>query len=87
MNSFSLQRFEATHPGILSPPPPYTPLCYIYYSYIFRRNDTNAEIALRKILTANNVTEERNLGTLAYKMKCKWEDQVKKGELRLRGGQ
>jgi hypothetical protein len=32
----------------------------------------NAEIALRKILTANNVTEQRDLGTLAYQMKCKW---------------
>jgi len=36
MNSFSLQRFEATHPGTLFPPD--TPLCYIYYSFIFRRN-------------------------------------------------
>jgi hypothetical protein len=42
----------------------------------------NEEIALRKILTAKNVTEQRNLGTLAYKIKCKWENQEKKVELR-----
>jgi len=39
----------------------------------------NAKIALRKILIANNVTEQKNSGTPAYQMKCKWEDQVKEG--------
>jgi hypothetical protein len=28
-----------------------------------------------------NVTEQRNLDTLAYKIKCKWENQEKKGDL------
>jgi hypothetical protein len=31
------------------------------------------EIAVRKLLTGNWVTELRNLGTSAYKIKCKWE--------------
>jgi len=43
------------------------------------------EIVFRKILTAKNATEQENLGTLAYKIKCKWENQVKKAELRLLG--
>jgi hypothetical protein len=29
----------------------------------------NEEIALSKIITAKNATEQRNLGTLAYKIK------------------
>jgi hypothetical protein len=41
-------------------------------------------MALRKILAANNITVQRNLGTLAYQKKYKWVDQVKEGELRLR---
>jgi hypothetical protein len=45
------------------------------------------EIAFRKICTVKNATEQRNLGTLAYKIKCKWENQVKKAELRLAGEQ
>ena len=39
----------------------------------------------RKILTAKNATDQENLGTLAYNIKCKWENQVKKAELRLLG--
>jgi len=31
------------------------------------------EIAFRKIRTVKNATEQRNLDTLAYKIKCKWE--------------
>ena len=31
----------------------------------------NEQIALRKIFTAKNVTEQRNVGTISYKMKCK----------------
>jgi hypothetical protein len=38
----------------------------------------NGAIGLRKILTGNKVKELRNLSTLAYKIKCKWENQVKK---------
>jgi hypothetical protein len=37
--------------------------------------------------TVKNATEQRNLGALAYKIKCKWENQVKKAELRLAGEQ
>lgn len=33
--------------------------------------------------TAINDTEQRHLGTLAYKIKCKWENQVKKAGLRV----
>jgi hypothetical protein len=45
----------------------------------------NEAIALRKILTGNRFKELRNLGTLAYKIKCKWENQVKKAALRVGG--
>jgi hypothetical protein len=45
----------------------------------------NEELALRQLLTGNKVTELRNLGTLAYKIKCEWENQLKKTELRLEG--
>jgi hypothetical protein len=41
----------------------------------------NKEMALRKTLTAKNSTEQRYLGTLAYKIKCKWENQVNKAEV------
>jgi hypothetical protein len=36
------------------------------------------EITLRKILADKNTTYQRNLGTLAEKIKCKWENQAKK---------
>jgi len=36
------------------------------------------EIALRKVLTSYKVTGLRKLGTLAYKIKCKREKQLKK---------
>ena len=36
----------------------------------------NEEIALRTLLTGNKVTELRNLGTYAYKIKCKWENRT-----------
>ena len=42
---------------------------------------------IMKILTRKNVKELRNLGTLAYKIKCKWENQVKKAVLRFGGGE
>jgi hypothetical protein len=45
---------------------------------------TNKETALRKTLTIKTVNEQRHLGTVSYKIKCKWKNQVKKGELRLR---
>jgi hypothetical protein len=38
----------------------------------------NEEVALRKTVTVNRVTEQENLDSLAYKIKCKWENQVKK---------
>jgi hypothetical protein len=34
----------------------------------------NEERAFRKLLAGKKVTELRNLGTLAYKIKCKWEN-------------
>jgi hypothetical protein len=34
-------------------------------------------------LTVKNAAEQRTLGTLACQIKCKWENQVKKGDLRL----
>ena len=43
----------------------------------------NKEMTLRKILTAKNSTEHRYLRNLAYKIKCKWENQVNKAELSL----
>jgi hypothetical protein len=36
--------------------------------------------------TAKNTTEQRNLGTLAYKMKYKWGNQTNKGEMKLGRG-
>jgi hypothetical protein len=41
----------------------------------------------QEILTINKITEQRNLGTLAYKIKCEWETQMKKSELRFEGQQ
>jgi hypothetical protein len=49
------------------------------------RNSDPLSTVLRplwKILIVKNATKQRNLGTLTYKMKCKWENQGKK-ELRL----
>ena len=34
--------------------------------------------------SAKTAAEQRKLGTFAYQIKCKWENQVKKGDLRLR---
>jgi hypothetical protein len=46
------------------------------------------EIALRKILTLKIFTQQIhvNVGTLAYKIKCKRENEVKKAELMLGKG-
>jgi hypothetical protein len=41
--------------------------------------------ALRSILTVKNAIKQSKLGTLAYKIKCKWGNEAKKKELRLRG--
>jgi len=38
----------------------------------------NKETALRKTLTVTTVYEQRHLGTVSYKIKCKWKNQVKK---------
>jgi hypothetical protein len=35
-----------------------------------------------KKFAVKNATEQRNLGTLAYNIKCKWEYEAKKAELR-----
>jgi hypothetical protein len=45
----------------------------------------NEEILLIQILAVKNAIKQRNLVTLAYKVKCKWENQLKKSELNLRG--
>jgi hypothetical protein len=42
----------------------------------------NKEPTLTKTFTVKNVTEQRQLGTISYQIKCKWENQVKKGEMR-----
>jgi hypothetical protein len=47
----------------------------------------NEEITFRKKHTPKNATEQRYLGRFAYKIKCKWENQAKKAELRLGGKQ
>jgi hypothetical protein len=38
----------------------------------------NKEIALRNVLTGNKDTELKNLGILENKIKCNWENQLKK---------
>jgi hypothetical protein len=43
----------------------------------------NKAISVRKLLSCNKTTEMKNLGSLACKIKCKWENQLKKTELRL----
>jgi hypothetical protein len=35
------------------------------------------------LLSVKNATKQRNLGTIAYKIKCKWGKQDKKAELGL----
>jgi hypothetical protein len=50
---------------------------------ISRWSHINKEIALRKILTVKNAIEQRNVGTLSCSIKFKWQNQVKKAELRL----
>jgi hypothetical protein len=47
----------------------------------YERENSNTED------TVKNATEQRNLGTLAYKIKCKWGNQAKKAEMKLRGEQ
>jgi hypothetical protein len=48
---------------------------------------TRKEVALRERLTVENATEQRTFGTLECNIKCKWENQAKKEELRLGGQQ
>jgi hypothetical protein len=45
------------------------------------------KIVIGKILPVKNATEQRNLGTLSNKIKCKCENQVKKERQRLGGEQ
>jgi hypothetical protein len=45
------------------------------------------KIVLGKILTVKSVTGQRNLGSLTKKIKCEWENHVKREELRLSGEQ
>jgi hypothetical protein len=33
----------------------------------------NEKVAFKKIRTANNDTQERNLDTVAYNIECKWK--------------
>jgi hypothetical protein len=47
-----------------------------------KRSHINKKPELRKTLTVKRVTEQRQLGTISYQIKCKWENQVKKGEVR-----
>lgn len=47
-----------------------------------KQSHINKELALTKTLTVKNVTEQRQLGTVPYQIKCEWENQVKKGEMR-----
>jgi hypothetical protein len=44
------------------------------------------EMSLREILTVNKANEQGSLGIFAYRVKCTWEDQVKKEFLKLRKG-
>jgi hypothetical protein len=44
--------------------------------------DSNVEIALGETTPGSNVTEKRSLGTVACKIKCKWENQMKKRDPR-----
>ena len=39
----------------------------------------------QQLLTVKKATKHRNLGTLIYNIKCQWENQAKKEELRLEG--
>jgi hypothetical protein len=43
------------------------------------------KVALRKLFTANKITEFKNVGNLACKLKCKWENQPKKTQPTLEG--
>ena len=45
----------------------------------------NDKIAFSMILSDYKTTELRNLGNLAYKIKCKWENQLTTAELKLEG--
>jgi hypothetical protein len=45
------------------------------------------KVAHGRILTGSKPKELRNLGPLPYKIRCKWEDRVKKLALRLEGGE
>jgi hypothetical protein len=52
-----------------------------------KESHINEVIALRKILTGTNANELRNFGALAYKIRCKWADRLRKVVLRLGGGE
>jgi hypothetical protein len=43
--------------------------------------DINEEIAFREIITVRNVTEQRNVGSIAYRIRCKLETQVMRAKL------
>ena len=43
----------------------------------------NEEITLAKLLKGTKVTGEKTLGTLPYKIKCKWETKLEKKEPKL----
>jgi hypothetical protein len=50
-----------------------------------KKRPQNEGTALRMTLAVKNATEQRNSGTLAYKIKCRCKNQAKKGELCVEG--
>jgi len=49
-----------------------------------KRPHVYEEMSLREILTVNKNNEQESLDIFAYRVKCKWEDQMKKEFLKLR---
>jgi hypothetical protein len=45
----------------------------------------NQEIVIRKLITRNKVIELRVFCTVAYKIKCNWENKAEKTQLSLEG--
>jgi hypothetical protein len=41
----------------------------------------NEELAYKEIINCTNTVELRNLGRYLYKIKCKWENRIKKFQL------
>ena len=45
----------------------------------------NESVAFGELPTVKNAIEHRNLGSLSYKIKCKWENHKKQAEMRFVG--